>query len=146
MSILPLIIIAMTTMFVASLLTQSRTQFKFCAVCVTVSSTWLALLGMRLLGIAINPMLIGVLMGESIIGLYYLLERHTPPAWQIFRWPYIITMTTIVYLIIGVRSGLWAAVALLIAIWVIWGSIFVFREFPSIKKITQRLIACCRDW
>ena len=148
MSILPVFILATTAIFLTVLFARSlgSGRLKFCAVCVTVSLTWLFLLTARLLGYAVNPILIGVLMGESVVGLYYLIEKKAPVAWQIFRWPYIITMTVMVYLIVGVRSGAWQAILLLILMWIIWGSVFALRKFPSIKKITQRLIACCRDW
>ena len=148
MNILPIFILATTAVFLIALFVHSlgSGRLKFCTVCVTVSLTWLFLLIVRLLGYSINPILIGVLMGESIVGLYYLIEKKAPPAWQIFRWPYIITMTIVVYLIVGVRAGAWQAILLLISLWIIWGSVFALRKFPPVKKIMERLIACCRDW
>jgi len=148
MSILPVFILATTAIFLTALFAHSlgSGRLKFCVVCVTVGLTWLSLLVARLLGYTVDPILIGVLMGESVIGLYQLIEKMAPVVWQIFRWPYIITMTVIVYLVVGVRSGAWLAILLLILLWVVWGSVFALREFPSIKKITERLISCCRDW
>jgi len=146
MSVLPLFIIATTLIFVAGLIVQGSTRLKFCAVCVAISSTWLGLLGLRLAGFNINPMLIGVLMGESVVGIYYLLEKKVPPAWQLFRWPYIVTMTVGVYFVVGIREGAMLAVALLIIMWLISVGIYVFRRYPSFKRIAERLIACCRDW
>lgn len=146
--ILPILILSTTAIFLAAVYVRSLGlgRLRFCAVCVTVSLTWLSLLVARLLGYAVNQTLMGILMGESVIGLYYLIEKRAPVAWQIFRWPYIITMTVVVCLVAGVRSGAGLAVVLLIAMWTIWGAAFAWREYPFIKKITQQLIACCRDW
>jgi hypothetical protein len=146
MSILSIFILATTVIFVLSLLAQSFTRLKFCAVCVTISLTWLTLLIAWLVGYPIDPMLIGVLMGESVVGLYYLIEKKARVDWHIFRWPYLVTMTVLVYLVVGVRSGVWQALILLALIWIVWGSVFVLRKYPSVKKITERLLACCRDW
>lgn len=146
MSLLPLFIIATTAIFLMALFVHSFGHLKFCAVCVTIGLTWLSLLIARLLGYPINPILIGVLMGECVVGLYHLIEKRAPVAWQIFRWPYIITMTVIVYLIVGVRSGAKVAIALLVLLWAIWWAAFALRQYPSVKKITEKLIACCRDW
>lgn len=148
MSILPVFVLATTAIFLIALFVRSlgSRHLKFCAVCITISLTWLFLLIAKLLGYAINPILIGVLMGESIVGLYYLIEKKAPSTWQVFRWPYIITMTVVVYLIVGVRSGAWLAILLLISLWIVWGTIFALKKSPPAKKIMERLVACCRDW
>mgnify|MGYP003394444353 CR=1 FL=1 len=146
MSILSIFILATTAIFLLALLVQNFTRLKFCAICVTVSLTWLTLLIAWLLGFFIDPLLIGILMGESVIGLYYLIEKKTEVIWQIFRWPYIITMTSAVYLIVGTRSSVWLSLILLLLVWFVWIAIFVLRKYPAIKKITEKLIACCRDW
>lgn len=146
MSILPVFVLATTAIFLLALAVHSSGRLKFCAVCVTIGITWLSLLIARLLGYPVNPILIGVLMGECVVGLYHLIEKRAPPSWQIFRWPYMITLTVAVYLVVGVRSGAWASLALLALIWIVWGGAYALRQYPSIKKITERLIACCRDW
>lgn len=146
MTLLPTFIVITTAFFLAALAVHSFGRLKFCAVCVAISVTWLALLAARLMGYTVNPVLIGVLVGESIVGLYQMMEKRVPAGWQIFRWPYIITATVVAYLILGVRSGGRLAVVLLGLMWIGWGAILVMRHNPFIKKIAGRLIACCRDW
>lgn len=146
MSTLPLLIISMTALFVALLIVQSITRLKFCAVCVAVSITWITFLMLRLFGYDIDPRLIAVLMGESVVGLYFLLEKRAPESWQMFRWPYIVTGTVLVYVIVGMRESILSALGLLAVIWIVFGAIALFRQYPILKKIAERLIACCRDW
>lgn len=50
-------------------------KFKVCAICATVVSTWVGLIVLKLIGYAINPIIIAILMGESITGFMYMLER-----------------------------------------------------------------------
>lgn len=143
---LPLLIVAMTSVFLIGLLVQSFTRLRFCAVCVAVSGTWLTLLGARFAGYAIDPAIVGVLMGESIVGVYYLLEKKAPVGWQIFRWPFLITATALVYLILGISAAYNLTLLLLFLLWVIFAGIYACREYPAFKKIAERVIACCRDW
>ena len=146
MNILPQFILATTTLFLIAVVIHGLGLFRYCAVCITVSLSWMFLLVTKLVGYNVNPVLTGVLMGESIIGLYYLLERKAPVSWQIFRWPYIITMTVLTYVILGIISGIWSAILMLVIIWIVCGVIFAWRESVLFKKIAEQLIACCRDW
>lgn len=139
-------VLATTALFLSALLVQSVGRIKFCAACVAISLTWVALLTARALGLAVNPLWIGVLMGESIVGLYYLLEKRVPAEWQLFRWPYLITLTVLVYLAVGVRDGAALAIASLALLWIMFGGIYAYQRYPLIKKVAARLIACCRDW
>jgi len=147
MNALNIFVIAATVIFALAILIQSLTKLKFCAICVTVSSSWIILLLMYFLtNLITNPIIIAVLMGESVIGLYYLLEKKVPTTWQLFRWPYIVTMTTAVCVILGLREKIMSTIILVSIIWIIYLLIYFLRNYPIIKKIIQRLIACCRDW
>lgn len=139
-------IVLATFWFLFLVLLKSKLSWKFCAVCVAISSIWLALLIMRFAGKTVDPLLIAVLMGESVVGFYYFLEKRVPTAWQIFRWPYLITATIAVYVIIGTRDGIVSVVSWLGLIWVVFGLVYAIRSQPVFKKIAERLIACCRDW
>jgi hypothetical protein len=143
---LPIIILLATGIFVIGLSAQNFSRLKFCAVCVAVSGTWFSLWLFYKLGFFVDKTVIGILMGESIIGLYYLLEKRLPSKWQIFRWPYIITMTSLVALMVGMRTELYKIMILLLIVWIIFIAIYIFANYPTVKKIAQRLLACCRDW
>lgn len=49
---------------------------KFCAICSAVSLTWLGLLGAYFLNFHQDILLIGILMGGSVVGLMYQLEKY----------------------------------------------------------------------
>ncbi len=49
---------------------------KFCAVCAAVVSTWIILLAANLIGLVQSQLLLAILMGQSIAGATYLMEKH----------------------------------------------------------------------
>ena len=54
--------------------TQPKLPFNFCAVCVSVSITWLILLTLWFMGESVSLLSIGILMGMSIAGFMYKME------------------------------------------------------------------------
>ncbi len=57
-------------------LTDKIFKFKICAICATVVTTWLGLLILKLIGFNISQLVIAILMGQSIAGFMYFLERR----------------------------------------------------------------------
>lgn len=49
---------------------------KICAICATVSLTWIALLIAKYFGYVVDNIIIAILMGESITGIMYLFEDY----------------------------------------------------------------------
>lgn len=146
MTTLPWLIAFSTGWFLLLLLFKSASGWKFCVACVATGSTWMALLIIRAAGVSFDPLFIGILMGESIVGLYYLLEKRLDERWHIFRWPYLITTATAAYLTLGSRDSMMPTVAFIVLMWLAFGAVYAARHTPAAKKIADRLIACCRDW
>ncbi|MBS3149463.1 hypothetical protein J4455_02095 [Candidatus Woesearchaeota archaeon] len=51
------------------------TKIKVCAICAAVSLTWIFLIILSLIGYNIDKLIIGILMGQSIVGIMYYLEK-----------------------------------------------------------------------
>ncbi len=51
-------------------------KFKICAICATVVTTWIGLLILKLIGFNIPQLIIAILMGQSVAGFMYFLERR----------------------------------------------------------------------
>ncbi len=51
-------------------------KFKICAICATVVSTWSVLLVMKLIGYTVNQVVLAILMGQSMVGIMYFLEKR----------------------------------------------------------------------
>ena len=69
------IFLAITILFALLIELRSLFDLKICALCAAISTTWIVLLVMLYVGIFNNPILLGILMGGSIVGAMYLLEQ-----------------------------------------------------------------------
>jgi len=61
--------------------------WQICPICVGVAGTWLWMLGAYFSGASIDPLVIAFLMGGSIVGIAYTLEKRlatdrSPVAWK----------------------------------------------------------------
>ncbi|MEX0689815.1 MAG: hypothetical protein WD095_00035, partial [Candidatus Paceibacterota bacterium] len=72
------IIIGIVLLFGSFLVLRSLFSVKVCALCASVFATWLFLLGYLYLGNGVDPSIIAILMGGSIVGFMYLLEKKLP--------------------------------------------------------------------
>ncbi|MEK7481446.1 MAG: hypothetical protein AAB633_01730 [Patescibacteria group bacterium] len=139
-------IASIVVLYAAGLLAQQIVRRRFCALCVSVSLTWLWLLVAYVSGRVDDALLIGILMGGSVVGLMYLLQRRLPERFSLFRLPYVVSMVAVVYVVLGGRTGGWTAVVALAALWVIFIAVYLFRAHGRVAGVAQKIIACCRDW
>lgn len=105
---------------------------KICSICSAVSLTWITLLALKIGGMEISPILIGILMGESITGIMYLFERKAKKSgknrilW--LKSVIIILGTLLVYLLLtqGFSQGLVIAAIISIVI-----AVFVYESIKN---------------
>ena len=50
----------------------------WCPICVGVAGTWLWMIVARYAGVSIDPTMLAILLGGSVAGTAYLLEKHLP--------------------------------------------------------------------
>lgn len=134
-------------LFVCGLIIKRLGGWKFCVLCVSVSGTWIALLFLSILGFYADSLIIGIYMGQSTVGLYYLLEKRFAERFGIFRLPYMLTGTVVVYSIVqSVDDSIVVPILLVLAIWIMFYCVYLMRTNKTMKKIAKHIIACCRDW
>ena len=77
MELLPLISIPVIYLLVAMLKPsiQTKLPFNVCAICIAVTTTWLILIVMWFFGVYVSLILLAILMGMSISGIMYKLEK-----------------------------------------------------------------------
>lgn len=139
-----------TLLFVGSLLATNVSRRRWCSMCAAVSGTWLVLLVLWSLGKVNDPVLIAVLMGESVVGGMYLFERMARRAGReallIFRFPLVLAGTLAVYAVLGVRSGLAVATVITLVVWLVAVGLYVYRTKEAVRGTVKKLIACCKNW
>lgn len=140
-----LLLIGIAGLFWLLLGVKQQFGWRICVICLAVSLTWIAGLGLFHANAFDDPLLVAILMGQSVLGIYYLLERKLAEKWGIFRLPFLLTLTYagIIALRIEIELGI---LALLTGLWLLSGWIFVYRSQPRMQAIADRVISCCRDW
>lgn len=146
MSATVMVLLTIVGLFTAFLIMKSVTRWKFCVICTSVSTTWIALLLLHWLGKFDQPLIIAVLMGQSIVGLYYFLEDRTKEQFHIFRLPLLLTLTLAALVMLGVDTDLVYSASLLAALWAGLSLLFFYRQHPKTRVVVDRIIACCKDW
>ncbi|MFQ6004377.1 MAG: hypothetical protein ACE5OQ_02645 [Woeseia sp.] len=141
-----LVLLVIAVLFIGLLIMKSVTKWKFCVICTSVSATWMALLASYWLGMFHQPVIIAVLMGQSIVGLYYLVENRTNEGLHVFRLPFLLTLTLAGFVALGVTTDLVYALSLLAGLWVVLSLLYLYRQNPRTRIVVDRIIACCKDW
>ena len=144
MTLLEVLLVIATT-FLFLLLLKSKLPIRICAICVAVSLTWVGLLTAYHMGWFDNGLLLGLLMGQSITGIYYLLEKYAPEPLLIFRLPLLLSLTYFFYGALTLQIHLWAAL-FVTGIGLCGLLLYAQRTNPRFREITQKIIDCCGSW
>jgi len=133
---LTLILAGITALFFILLFIKSFTKKKFCVICVSVSLTWITLLILYFLNIFTDKLIIGILMGGTSVGLFYMLYEKI----GIFKLPFLLTLISMIYFILGgfVISTLY----LIAGLWILF---FIFNLFQN-KTFFKNIVECCKKW
>lgn len=137
MSDLFLVLSTVSGLFVLLLIVKTFSKKDFCVICASVSLSWLALFWRA------DPLLIGILMGQSAIGLYYLLNAKLSDTFKIFRLPYVLSAVAAIYFLLSPDGLDLRSIYFIAAIWLLF-SIIAFTKRHG--KLVKSLIECCKNW
>lgn len=139
------VFLSIIIVFYLGLVIKSRVSLNFCTICIGVSTTWIGLLILRELNLVNQNELLALLIGESVVGGYYLIEKKVNDDLLIFRLPTLITMSYVALVII-LKSIIWQPILLLLTIWLLHLFMYYYRNNKNIKYKVDKLIACCSKW
>lgn len=117
---------------------------KFCALCVSVSLTWIVLLILYFLKLFSNKIILAILMGHTSLGLFYLWEKKAGEKFKIFRLPLLLTFIFIIYSLL--ENFEFNSLLLILGLWIVFFLIYLFRNNRRFNKLTKKLIECCKKW
>ena len=135
---------AVSGLFVAGLLAKHLLNRRFCVICASVSLTWLGLLGLYYFDLFDDTILLAILMGQSITGLYYFIDKKVAKSLRIFSLPFLLSLTAAVYMLIKTEIII-AAFVLLLVVWLACWLIFSWRHDPGKKPLAKAFMECCED-
>lgn len=120
--------------------------FKVCPICAGVSGTWIWMLIARFLGYEIELIILAILMGGSVVGIAYQIEKRLPPNRSPLLWKtfFIPAGFVAVYSII---SSWWFAFIVLAILLVILAFRFTEREKSTqnsrVDDLEKEMENCC---
>ena len=117
---------------------------KFCALCISVSLTWIVLLILFLTNIFTDKIIIAILMGHTSLGIFYLWEKNVKEKFKIFRLPLLLTFIFIIYIVL--ENFEFNSFLLILGLWIVFSLIYLFRNNKKFSKFAKKLIECCRNW
>ena len=138
------VFLAISLIFIASLIIRNLLNKAFCSLCVAVASVWLVLLYLYKSGRFSDGVLLALLVGQSITGIFYLTYRKLPKSLRIFSLPFFLSLTAVLYMLITADIQL-AVFILLLVLWLAAWIIFTYRNDPAKKAVAKILAKCCED-
>lgn len=118
---------------------------RFCVICAAVSVGWITLLILFKLKIFLNFEIIALLMGQTILGIFYLWENKTKEKFKLFRLPFLLSLITIAYFVL-ISNILIMPLLFLLILWFVFYGIYIFRNKESMGKIFRKILECCKKW
>jgi len=140
-----LVLIGITILFALLIAFRSVFSLKVCALCGAVSVTWLTLLILFYLDYVIDPVLVALLMGGSVVGSMYLLEQKLPEKYQLFKLPCFLMFVSLAYFVVTKSTSV-SVMVLLGVVWLIALLIHVGGRVEKLKIVRRKIIECCKNW
>ncbi|AHB42001.1 hypothetical protein RAAC3_TM7C00001G0134 [Candidatus Saccharibacteria bacterium RAAC3_TM7_1] len=134
--------VTISLIFIAVLAARGRLPRLVCAICAGIALTWLGLLALSKLGGIHDDVILALLMGQSISGLFYLLRDKVPRSLRIFTLPFFLSLTAASYALIKTETVL-LAFGLVAVVWVVAWAIFIYRNDPGKKPLVDNVMDCC---
>ena len=123
-------------------------RVRLCPICLGVGGTWLWLLGARFLDLGVDTSMLPILLGGSVAGTAYLLEKHLPAGRSGLAWKTLFIPTGFIAAY-GLAAPHWGAFAGAAGALVVLAGVF-FRPQHSrgedsavVANLKQRMKDCC---
>ncbi len=145
MDFITLVLLGIIVLFTLVLILRSITSLPLCALCTAVSITWGILIVLLYTGRTVDPTLIGILMGGSIVGLIYFLREKVHTSYTIFTLPLFLTLISLTYALLE-KTVTTNVVIILSLLWILMIGIHVFRNNTYINALGRKIVACCKNW
>ncbi len=131
-------------LFIAGLIIKHLLKRRFCVICASVSLSWLSFLIFYWTDSFHDTILLSLLIGQSIAGLYYFVEKRVPKTLRIFSLPFFLSLTAGFYMLIKTELIL-PAFGLLLGLWLVAWLVFAYRNDPGKQVLAKVAMECCED-
>lgn len=147
-------IVLLTTLSILALtalawVAARRLSFAVCPICFGVGGTWLWMIGARYLDAAFDASMLPILLGGSVVGIAYQVEKHLPAGRSPLLWKAVFLPTGFIAAY-GAAAPDWSVFAAGVVALVLWGVLFFAaprtmqtRDGATVEKLERRMKQCC---
>lgn len=120
-----------------------------CPICLGVGGTWLWMLVARELGYAVDTTMLAMLLGASVAGVAYLIEKRLSPARSALLWKTLFIPTGLVaaYALVAqlwpVLAGASVVLVLLTAFFLVAPAAASGEDSGNVEELTAKMKNCC---
>jgi len=122
--------------------------FPVCPICIGVAGTWLWMLGARLAGFAPDPSMLAILLGGSVVGIAYQLEKHLPGGRSPLLWKTLFLPMGFMAAY-GLAVAHWSLLAMAVAALLLLATVFFVprrhseKSSAAVEKLERDMKKCC---
>lgn len=131
--------------FIFLLFIKKWLPFTICVICLSVSGAWLVLLGLYYLARFNDPVILSLLMGGSVVGFYYMIEKRVSKSLTVFRLPFLLTLFFAAYSAVTLTFAV-LPFLLITLTWIVLFSIYFYRNKPAVRQTVKNITECCGKW
>src|SRR3989344_1381994 len=126
-------VVSFTTFFISNKIknkNEGRTLFNYQTMVLTFGA------------LIINVLIISLLIGMSITGIYYFIERKIGKRnkFKMFRLPFILTLVIFAYYVLTLEN-IFKEALIIAGLWLV----FIFIYFYNNSKFIKKLLECCKE-
>ena len=121
----------MLTLIALAWLAWQVTRAPLCPVCIGVSGTWLGLVAARLAGVHVDPAVLGILLGATVLGFAQWQAERLPGGRSALRWK-AVALTVGFTAAYAIVAEYWSLAAVALAILSL--AILLFRRPPQRRQ------------
>ncbi|MBS3903606.1 MAG: hypothetical protein KGZ30_04530 [Anaplasmataceae bacterium] len=139
-------LLLLTLFFIIGFVVRNFFWKNLCALCFSVSLTWVVLVYGYWLKGAGDPVVLGILLGGSAVGGVYYLFSKIGERYQIFKFPLLLSTFWFVYQLFGFSNTLREEITLIAVLWSVFLIIFIFYTNQKWRSFGRKIIDCCKNW
>lgn len=119
-----------------------------CPICLGVGGTWLWMLIGRSLGYAVDPTMLSILLGGSVVGIAYQLERRLPRGRSPLLWKALFIPAGFVA-VYALAASQWTLFAVMSVVLVLLTAYFLVppatsgEQSETVEELKKKMQRCC---
>ena len=142
-----LLLLSIVILFIIFLIIKEIFKLKrFCVICIAVALTWIIFLFLYFLDIFEDKVILAILIGQSSIGIFYLLDNKFRDELKIFKLPFLLTLIIIAYYILSTPLNIIKNILFIAVIWFVLFLVYIYRNNKIINNLVNKLVECCKRW